>query len=607
MKNFKLRRSILPLLAAGITLVSLSGCNEKTESIKKENLVGYIDTNPNEVDPEDFIIYDGGNHSRAGKISATKLEKYLKKCKKLGISVGIIIGSEAKIKEEIYEDVEFTKGIIEQYNIDFPVYLNPKNIIDNKELSKGEKADFIGEFLYLMEQNNIYAGLYGTSTDLQYINENLLPIEKYDSFIIEDGKEEYNGKSSVRNDLRNNIQSTYKSKEYNDNLAEMIEQNNLNRKDSLKQTGYHKVQKEETLRDIADLHNLSESGILKFNELKEDDIKPGITLRIPNELQNEKTLIMPKLQREERAVYRGIDISHYQDDAKNVNFSALRKKIDFIIPKISEQEPYENQPDKINYEKIQKDDNFDDYYKCCIDNGILVGGYYVTRATTAEEARKEAQLVVNEIKNLKFSLPVFIDYENDKKYMNDFDKIKKNKSLEEILAVARDIFNQNGIRFGLYTNGSTYDQMVKMIGQKKLEQNALWLACWKGYLYENQVIDNGPRCRTEDGKIDYPCDILQVSCTIKDLGIGDSNGYADMDLCFAPFTYKNSVEVQELPPEYVFETKNYDRRTKLEKAIPIIILVSTPTVLGLAYFGMAYTVEKRKQRSRQKRKGYSNQ
>lgn len=83
MKNIRISRRILSLIAAGITLASLSGCNKKTESIKKENLVGYIDANPNDVDKEDFIIYDGGNNARAGKISATKLEKYLKKCQKM--------------------------------------------------------------------------------------------------------------------------------------------------------------------------------------------------------------------------------------------------------------------------------------------------------------------------------------------------------------------------------------------------------------------------------------------------------------------------------------------------------------------------------------------
>lgn len=600
MKNFKLRRSILPLLAAGITLVSLSGCNEKTESIKKENLVGYFDTNPNEVDPEDFIIYAGGNHSRTGKISASKLEKYLKKCKKLGISVGIMIESDATAKIDIYEDVEFVKGIIEQNDIDFPVYLNPKNIVESKELSKGEKADFIGEFLYLMDENNIYVGLYGTGSDLKYINENLLPIEQYDSFVIEDGKEEYNGTSSVRKDLRNNIQSTYKSKEYNDNLAEMIRQNHFNEQDSLKQTGYHIVQKDETLRNIADNYNLSENDILSFNELEENDIEKGTKLRIPNELQNEKTLIMPKLQRQERAVYRGIDISHYQGDPKNINFAALSKKIQFVILKV-----LEKTPGKEETREEFMDEYFEEYYERCIDNGLLIGGYYVTHATTVEEARKEAESVLKEIKNKKFAFPIFIDYENESEEdKNQLDKIRKDKSLEEILAVSRDIFNQNGIRFGIYTGISTYDEMVDMIGLKKLQQNETWLACHKGYLYENLVQDNGPRCRTENGKLDYPCDINQVSCTIKDLGIGNDEGYVDFSFSYVSYDYKTTVEVKENEPTEIFETKKYDRRTSFEKKVNQFKWVGIPTVILILGYGvyvyMEHTVEKRK-KERQKK------
>lgn len=510
------------------------------------------------------------------------------------ISVGIIIEPDAKIKEDIYEDVEFTKGIIEQFNIDFPVYLNPENIIENKELNKTEQADLIAKFLYQLEENNIYVGLYGTSTDLQYITDNLLPIEQYDCFLVEDGKVEYTGKASVRKDIRNNIESTYKSKEYNDNLAEMIKQMNKNKKDSLKQTGYHKVQKDETLRDIANQHNLSESAILKFNEIEEKDIKPGTKLRIPNEIQNEKTLVMPKLERLERAVYRGIDISEYQTEPQNVNFSLLSKKIEAVILRIANQKRNITRDDE-----LIKDKHFDAYYEKCKDNGLLIGGYYVTHATTTEEARIEAELIINEIKDKKFALPIFMDFENDlEEDKAEFNEIKKNKNLEEILAVTRDIFNQNGIRFGIYTSGSTYDEMVKMIGQRKLQQNELWLACWKGYLYENLVLDNGPRCRTEDGKIDYPCDILQVSCTIKDLGIGDANGYVDYILIFKKYEYKNTVEVQEKEPTEIFETKKYDRRTQYEKKKPIIYMAIPVTLLLSIYRIMETTVEKRKQKQK---------
>ena len=583
MKNFKLSRRILPLLAAGITLVSLSGCNKKTESIKKENLVGYIDEQPDKVDQEDFIIYNVGNHSRT---VIKKQDKTLKKCEKLGISTGIIIESDAKDKIDIYEDVEFVKGIIEQNNIDFPVYLNPKNIIDNKELSKGEKADFIGEFLYLIEQNNIYVGLYGTSTDLKYINENLLPIEQYDSFVVEDGKDEYTGKSSLIKDKRDNIESTYKSKEYNDNLAEMIRKNNLNEKEALKQTAYHKVQKDETLRYIADLHNLSESDLLKFNELEEKDIKTGIILRIPNELQNEKKLIMPKLQRQERAVYRGIDISHHQGDPKNINFSALSKKIDFAILKIAEQETK-------NYNELNKDEYFDEYYEYCRENGILIGGYYVTHATTVEEAVNEAKLIVNKIKDLKLNLPVFIDYENtiNTMYEKEFNKIINNKQFEIILEAVNDIFVSEGIRFGIYANLSTYDQMVNAVGLKKLEQYELWLSCLKQYKFENQVLDNGPRCRTENGTFDYPCDINQVSESITDLGIGNKEGHVDYNLCYKK--YDAQIQVIDVEPTEIFETKKY-KRNNTNVNIIIIKYIGIPTIslLGLYTYGHKRKIKK---------------
>ena len=207
MKNIRINRTIISTLFAGAILISLSGCNKKTKEINEENKIGHIDIQkPKDIPSTDFIYYNVGNHE---KIGVSRQEELLAQCKEKDISRGIIINSDASTRYEIYEDVEYTKSVIENSDIDLPVYFDINNIIENDDLSMTDKSALISEYLNLIKKNNIYVGVYGTSTNLNTLNQYGISISNtIDAFIKEDGITQYNGMSSIKEDIDGNITST---------------------------------------------------------------------------------------------------------------------------------------------------------------------------------------------------------------------------------------------------------------------------------------------------------------------------------------------------------------------------------------------------------------
>lgn len=549
MKNLKVFKGIIPVLFAGTVLISLSGCNKKEKKQRQENLIGYIDIkNPDDIASSDFICYNVGNYKKVG---ITEQSKKLKKCEENNISTAIIIDSEATKRLDIFEDIEFTKSILEEYSIDLPVYLNIENIMKNESLSMTDKISLINEYLLITEKNNIYVGLYGTSTNLEKINKNSGSMcKKYDCFVIEDGITEYNGLSSIKQDINGNIKSTYQSMEYQNNLASFIKSENKNNPARFKQNGYHIVESNYDIENIAMKYNISINDILSYNKIKKEDIKEGTILRIPNQIQDKKELVFPELKRQDKALYYGIDMSLYQGEPNRIDFKKLSENIDFAVLKIGEQ--LNN-----DYRELREDPYFKDYYNECKANEISIGGYYVTHATTVEQAVEEAKLIADRVKNLDITYPIYIDYENipNSEYEKEFKKIKQTGKFKQIIEEVNKVFKDAGLRFGIYANLSTYDEMVNMVGLETLNQYEIWLARPQGYTNTNEIVDNGSICRTDDGKYSYGCDMNQVSWTISNIGI---NGNVDFNLCYKD--YEEPKYIVELPAEQIFETQTYNRK-----------------------------------------------
>lgn len=577
------RKKVYSAILAALSSLALASCKKEKQEIRQENLIGYMDVeNPKDYPETDFICYNVGNYQ---KIGVKKQDEKLEECLNNNISTAIIIDCEAKTLIEIYEDIEFTKGILEKHIIDLPVYLNIKNILENDNLSMIEKTNLIKEYIRITEANNIYVGLYGTSTNLSTLNQYGFKITETDCFVVEDGITKYNGKSNIRQDINGNIKSTYQSIEHNNDLASYIK-GNYNTSEKFKQNGFAIIDDQITIDEIAIDHNISVNDLLSFNNKTKESLKNGDIIRIPNEIQNKTEFVFPELKRQETAVARGIDISRYQGPAENTDFKALSQKIDFAILKICEQ---------FNFDELNEDKYFNDYYYECIENNIPIGGYYVTHATTVNEAIKEAKLVANRIKDLNITYPIYIDYENipNTAYEEEFNEVTQNGGFGKILEEVNKIFKETGVRFGIYSNLSTYDEMKKMVGLQTLNKYEIWLARNNYYTKTYEVKDNGPICKTENGKYEDECDMNQVSDRIDDLKIGER---VDYNLCYKDYTKPKYLV--ELPPEKEFETKKYDRKESTNIPKVLIPIGGSVGLLCVGYGIMDYTVTKRKKQKR---------
>ena len=108
----------------------------------------------------------------------------------------------------------------------------------------------------------------------------------------------------------------------------------------------------------------------------------------------------------------------------------------------------------------QKDSKFEEYYAACIKNGIKVGAYWYSYATSAAEAKQEAEACYQCIKGKKFEYPIYFDYE-DPTIMPPKVSSKRAKTLaRDIIPAFINTLENKGYFVGLYTCKAIYDTYV---------------------------------------------------------------------------------------------------------------------------------------------------
>ena len=109
----------------------------------------------------------------------------------------------------------------------------------------------------------------------------------------------------------------------------------------------------------------------------------------------------PRALKSGETLRKGIDVSQWQGI---IDWSAVKAGgIDFAFIRVGYRGRTEG--------KLSEDNWVYENLKGAIDNGIQVGVYIYSQATTAAEAKEEAQYVLTRIKNYAVTLPVVIDYE----------------------------------------------------------------------------------------------------------------------------------------------------------------------------------------------------
>lgn len=191
--------------------------------------------------------------------------------------------------------------------------------------------------------------------------------------------------------------------------------------------------------------------------------------------------------------FKGIDVSKWQG---NINWvKAKNDGVDFAI--IRE-----------GYGKDGKDKKFEENYKNAKASGIPVGVYHYSYADSVEDAKKEAEFCLKNIKGKQLEYPVCFDIE-DKEQL----KLNDRQRTDIVKAFCETIENA-GYYAMIYCNLNWYNNYLI---KDELKQYDLWIAQWKV------------------GVPSVNCGIWQKS----DKGVIDGiNGNVDLDI-----SYKNYPEI----------------------------------------------------------------
>ena len=101
-------------------------------------------------------------------------------------------------------------------------------------------------------------------------------------------------------------------------------------------------------------------------------------------------------------VVNGIDVSSHQGD--DINWGKVKSSgVDFVFVRAGVRLPEDG--------SIDKDRNFVSNVKDAHKAGLLVGAYFYSQATSADEAAEEADFMLDTVSGMDIDLPLVIDYE----------------------------------------------------------------------------------------------------------------------------------------------------------------------------------------------------
>lgn len=199
---------------------------------------------------------------------------------------------------------------------------------------------------------------------------------------------------------------------------------------------------------------------------------------------------------------RGIDISQYQGSAFNLQ-KAKAEGYDFVIIRIG---------GFVNNTFI-KDKYFEDNYINAVENNFNIGAYFYFNDTDIDDLYSDviANTIDRQLKNKKFSYPIFIDYESKNSTGNS--RIHNNYIITNILEKIENL----GYCVGYYTYeyfAKTYidesalsKRFIQWIAKYSTERPSVNYMMWQyggevNYLNTNQVA--GVTCDQNFSYVDFP-------------------------------------------------------------------------------------------------------
>ena len=526
MPKLKIRKGKIAAILAGVVLTGTIGgvlyqhFSSKDSDTKQENQVGHEDLIPLpffSVDDEDFVVLDIGNHQDIGTFFQNQKMKF---CNENDISFGVVVSTTATDEAFIYDDVEYVKGVLSEYQVDFPVYLDINELMENNSLNTEMKTKIAKDFLEKCASNDIYVGVYGTDTNLcrfkKYCN-----ISSYDAFLVMDQEKiQYDGTYYVVKDLKGNITAST-------DLAKVIQNNGNNTSNGFVQDGSYVVKANDDLIDIALQSGMSVDELLEFNEMKFSEVCEGVKLRIPSS-------VAPAMGTGEFVPVDtplvGCDISYAQTD--NIDWKQMKENFQFIIIKCSE--------------GTTLDSYFNQNIKNCNTYGIPAGaycynGFHLDNTASLDNfisnQREQANFVLGALKNKKIDYPVYLDVEipSGAKWEDLYNK----EYVSVMFDIWVDTMEKAGYLPGLYCNQSGLDFLQSCVDYDLSEKFELWVAGGDQYTGETQDIE------FQDV---YPSSILEsrenvsmAQATDSAVHAGAGNGRGHLDINYSEVDYTQEI------------------------------------------------------------------
>ncbi len=166
---------------------------------------------------------------------------------------------------------------------------------------------------------------------------------------------------------------------------------------------------------------------------------------------------------------QGIDVSHHQ---KEIDWEEVRDAgIDFAFIRVGYR-GYE-------YGYINDDEYFEYNMESAAENGIMIGVYFFSQATTVAEAGEEAEYVIQRLRGYDIQLPVVFDMEEGDEGGNthrveELDRTEKTRMAVTFLRRIEDA----GYTPMIYNSSQLYDELFDL---DYLQDYRFWVADYDSY------------------------------------------------------------------------------------------------------------------------------
>jgi len=499
-------KKFIAILLAGVTLAT--GGTTIYQRLKNKyvhefanGVVGHFDiplfTNnlTKKIQENDFTILNIGNHN---KTATFLLKQKLEYCQKNSINIGLLVESNAKTLADIYYDLEYVMGIMEQYPITYPIYLNVDLFLDNEELTYDQAMNLIKTFLNKAEENRIFVGVYGKEENI---------------------KGKFNDYTNIITDKELNIKPSkwFNFDDYyisNDNLKETITNSYFNDSVYFKEDGYvlydGTIDEDTFLKNIAYQSNLSVSDLKRYNGLDSilKKLKTGDILRIPSFLQEKDYHIDLE---QPTGITQGIDVSRWQGE---INWDQV--DVDYAIIQIRD------------FKNESNDPQFENNVTGCTKNDIPMGFYIFSRATNTNEVKEEAKYTIEQLKGVNVTYPIYLDLETEYWSNLSIENNGFNQEVQKFIETWEYEIKKAGYLPGIYCNLSTY-QAIQTATNNYLDNLQVWVA--GGEYYEQTInLSNVSELPTIYGTEEI--DMKQISQFGKIDGL---SGNVDANYCYVDY------------------------------------------------------------------------